>query len=160
MIFLLGLSGCSNSLSVDKPLKCTKEYNPMCGVDGNTYSNKCMAGKVEINYEGACIIGKQDCSESEKNNKACTMQYVPVCGNDNITYGNKCNACASGADSWTLGECKAEREHTCTTEEMDKIACTLEYDPVCGSDGNTYSNGCSACTAKVVSWRTGECTAS
>jgi len=61
-------------------------------------------------------------------------------------------------EEWTYfrGECPAK--HVCTAAEKAQQACTMEYMPVCGDDGVTYGNKCSACASKKIdSYMPGEC---
>jgi len=36
---------------------CTRNLDPVCGEDGRTYGNRCMACGVNIVRKGACIWG-------------------------------------------------------------------------------------------------------
>lgn len=43
-----------NSIAVGEPMMCTMEYAPVCGLNGTTYGNSCMAGKNAVAYAGEC----------------------------------------------------------------------------------------------------------
>lgn len=88
---------------------CTMEYNPVCGVDNITYSNKCMAGVIEIAYNGSCELEENIITDSYGNivPSSCTSWYDGC---------NNCRISENGLLMCTKMFCEELNQATCLDE--------------------------------------------
>ena len=151
-------SNCLNIYRANPGAFCTQEYNPVCGCNGVEYGNACLAAIAGVDSwasgrcEAACID-----PDLINPNPICTQEVQWVCGCNDQTYVNPCYARADGVTEWTYGQCN---NTPCVDPNVipdEGVYCPQNYDPVCGCNGQTYSNECYALLDGVTQWTDGPC---
>ncbi len=158
---LAAMTCTGEGICVTPPVSCTSDFEPVCGCDGETYSNRCAANaaSVSIAAEGPCDAPAMECGpelaqcpmgmfcertleascdESMRGRcreipTSCPPDESPVCGCDEVTYANRCEAKAAGVSISSEGDCSSEVA-TCVQGADDCAEgsfCLLPADAAC-----------------------------
>ncbi len=114
----------------ETPTSCSEVDDPVCGCDGETYLNQCMADMagVPVRHTGICLV-------------YCNDFFGPQC-----SPGEFCQV--------PDGKCCCDYPGNCVPIPTE---CPATCRPVCGCDLMTYRTECDAIVAGITVYRPGRC---
>jgi hypothetical protein len=169
---------CIDTALIDTTALCPAVFDPVCGCDGVTYDNACLAvvfGGVTSYDPGPCPLLEPDTCLSVPNGVdfgACAMVLGVIRQNDSCFTMSGCSMIGSNGIDYAgyFFNSTYQCNSLCLNDTFAIIGCIDSalidvnvlcngvYDPVCGCDSVSYYNACVAVNYFGISqFQPGEC---